>query len=359
MNIVIAAGGTGGHLYPAVALAEAFHQQNPDNRVTIVGTGRSLEAGILAQGTFEVERIEARGVVGRGGWGSVTALALLPQAVGQAIRLLRKRCADLVIGTGGYTSPPLVVAASLLGIPRAILEPNAMPGLANRCLGPIANRIFLAFDSAKDYFNPAKTRIVGTPVRKEFREQPPPLPSSQVNTLLVFGGSQGARAINTAMIEALKTSQILRENLHIIHQTGQNDYEEVKAAYASAGIHVEVMPFLFNMPQVLRSADLVVARSGAVTLAELAACGKPAILIPFPHATHQHQEKNARVAEAAGAAMVLLQTQLNGQRLAQEIEALVKNPDRLRTMAEQSFARRKIDAAEAMAQECCLHLVTR
>jgi UDP-N-acetylglucosamine--N-acetylmuramyl-(pentapeptide) pyrophosphoryl-undecaprenol N-acetylglucosamine transferase len=161
------------------------------------------------------------------------------------------------------------------------------------------------------------------------------------------------------MIEALKTSQILRENLHIIHQTGQNDYEEVKAAYASAGIHAEVMPFLFNMPQVLRSADLVVARSGAVTLAELAACGKPAILIPFPHATHQHQEKNARVAEAAGAAMVLLQTQLNGQRLAQEIEALVKNPDRLRTMAEQSFARRKIDAAEAMAQECCLHLVTR
>ena len=351
MNVVIAAGGTGGHLYPAVALAEAFREQDENAVITFVGAGRSLEEAILSHGGFNMEPIEAQGIVGRRGWASLQALCLIPRAILKARRILREGHADLVIGTGGYVSPPVVMAAGLLGIPRAILEPNAMPGLANRVLNPVANRVFLAFEDAKNYFNPSKIRVVGTPVRKEFLVPGPP-PSGQLRTLLVFGGSQGARAINSAMLEAIQISRILREDVHIIHQTGEQDHERMQAAYAEAGVQAEVVPFLFDMARALRSADLVVARSGAGTLAELAACGKAAILIPYPHATHQHQEKNSREVEAAGAAMVLAESELNGHRLVSEIETFVQQPTRLRTMAEKSLSRRKTDATEMMVQDC-------
>ena len=356
MNVVIAAGGTGGHLYPAVALAEAFQKQDEGAVITFVGTGRSLEEAILAHGGFNMESIEAQGVVGRAKWASLKALCLIPKAFWKATRILRAQSADLVIGTGGYVSPPVVMAAGLLGIRRAILEPNAVPGLANRVLNPVANRVFLAFESAKNYFNPSKIRVVGTPVRKEFLVPGPPLPSSRLQTLFIVGGSQGAQAINTAMIQALNLSRLIREDLRIIHQTGSEDHERIQAAYAAAEVQAEVVPFLFDMARALRSADLVVARSGAGTLAELAACGKAAILIPFPHATHQHQEKNAREVEAAGAALVLPESELSGHRLASEIEVLVKNSHRLRTMAVNSLARRRTDATETMVHECLLLL---
>ncbi len=353
MNVVIAAGGTGGHLYPAVALAEEFRRRDPRTAVILVGTGRSLENVLLAQSDFQVETISVRGVVGRGLGASLGALLLVPAAIWKAIQLLRARDADLVIGTGGYTSPPVVIAAFVLGIRRALLEPNAVPGLANRVLGPIANRVFLSFESTMRYFAPSKTRVVGAPIRRAFVEPFPEPSSGSLKTLLVSGGSQGAHAINTAMVEAIALSPTIRENLTLIHQTGPEDYESVRAAYATTGVQAEVVPFLNDMAEALRGADLVVSRCGASTLAELAACAKPSILIPFPHATHQHQEENAKVVEGAGAAILLKQDELSGRRLAQEIEKLIESPERIRFMAERSLSLRKTGSAEAMVQECC------
>ena len=352
MNIVIAAGGTGGHLYPAVALAKEFQQQHPETVVTFVGAGRHLEESILRHEGFAMAHINVKGIVGRGVWGTLQALVLLPQAIWKALRLLKAKGTDLVVGTGGYFSPPVVLAAWLLGVSRVILEPNAMPGLANRVVGPLANRIFLAFEQAKSYFKPSKVRIVGMPLRPEFSYIGGFSPSANLQTLLVFGGSQGARAINTAMGEALQHSRVLRQDLHIIHQTGFDDHERIRTLYDEVGIDAEVVPFLYDMPQVLSGADLVISRSGAGTLAELAVCGKPAILIPFPHATHGHQEKNARAAEAEGAAMVILQAELTGKRLAQEIEWFMNHPDSLKSMAERSFGRRVTNATARMVEEC-------
>ncbi|GJL66785.1 MAG: UDP-N-acetylglucosamine--N-acetylmuramyl-(pentapeptide) pyrophosphoryl-undecaprenol N-acetylglucosamine transferase [Nitrospirales bacterium] len=351
-HIVIAAGGTGGHLYPAIALAKEFKRQNPEYMITFVGSGKHLENSILAHEGFAVAHIDVKGIVGLGVWGGVRSVLLLPKAIWQSIKILRDRSADLVIGTGGYFSPPVVFAAALLGIRRIIMEPNAVPGLANRVLGPIADRVFLAFDTAKNHFSSAKVRIVGTPVREEFFQETEKRQNQQKKIVLVFGGSQGAKAINTAVVEALGVSSVLRNTCRFIHQTGTSDYERVQSAYGTSGIDAEVLPFLYDMPQVLKSADLVVSRSGAGSLAELAACGKPAILIPYPHATHGHQEKNARAVEATGAAVVILESELTGERLAQEIEQLLSQPERLKDMSAKSLGGRKVDATMLMTQEC-------
>lgn len=350
MSVVIAAGGTGGHLYPALALAEEFRRQDPETAVTFVGTGKRLETMILGNSSFVVESLDVQGVLGRGGR-AVAALARLPRAIGQAIRMLRRARAELVIGTGGYVSPPVVVAAWLLGIARVLVEPNAMPGLANRLLSPLVHRIFLAFEGAQTYFPRAKIRVVGTPLRRAFLEEPPALPE-RVKTLFVCGGSQGARAINEAMIAVMRGSRIIRETVDVIHQTGEEDYIRVQQAYHDLDVSVRVVPFVSDMPTVLREADVVVARSGAGTLAELAAYGRPAILIPFPHAAHGHQEKNAREVEAAGAAIVVPQAELTGQRLAKVLETLMRDPARLQRMAACSLARRRSDATQRVVREC-------
>ncbi|MGB0910600.1 MAG: undecaprenyldiphospho-muramoylpentapeptide beta-N-acetylglucosaminyltransferase [Nitrospirales bacterium] len=358
MSIVIAAGGTGGHVYPAVALAREFQRQQEEVMITFVGSGKKLESTILAHEGFTVAHIDVKGMVGRGAWGGMQSVLLLPKAIWQSMKILRARSANLVIGTGGYFSPPVVFAAALLGMRRIIMEPNAIPGLANRVLGPIADRVFLAFESAKSYFNESKVRIVGTPVREEFFREMEPTESPAQNTLLIFGGSQGAKAINTAVLEALQVSPVLRHTCSIIHQTGEADHERVRKTYEAAGIQAQVVPFLFDMPRVLKSADLVISRSGAGTLAELAVCGKASILIPYPHATHGHQEKNARSVEASGAASVLLESDLTGESLAHRIEMFLNNPDQLRKMGELSLAGRNVDATQRMIQECQLLLNT-
>ncbi|MDT3777524.1 undecaprenyldiphospho-muramoylpentapeptide beta-N-acetylglucosaminyltransferase [Nitrospira sp. MA-1] len=352
MRVVIAAGGTGGHMFPAIAYAKEFQQHDPGGSIVFVGTGKSLEGEILGKEGFGFEPITVEGFVGRGVVGRLRSLILLPNSLWRAVRILRGHHADLVIGTGGYFSPPVVVAAWLLNIPRVLLEPNAMPGLANRVLGPLADRIFLAFDSAKPFFSSSKVKVIGTPIRKAFALERPPVPPQKISHLLIFGGSQGARAINSAMLNAVECSSRLREQVTITHQTGADDFERVKAGYAQLGIQVDVRPFLFDMPQELAKADLIVCRAGASTLAELSACGKVGILIPFPQATHNHQEMNARSMEAAGAARVLLQSDLTGQRLAEEIEQWISDIPRLQEMAGRSWALRKVHATEQMVGEC-------
>jgi len=352
MNVVIAAGGTGGHFYPAMALAEEFRRRDVNTSVTVIGTGRALERMMIAETDIKIEPLQVRGVVGRGMLASVRALLLVPGAIWKAMQLLRSTGADLVIGTGGYTSPPVVIAAWLLGIKRVLLEPNAIPGLANRVLGPLAHRVFVSFEKATSYFNPAKVKVVGAPIRKAFVDPSPAVHSGDVKTLLVCGGSQGATAINTAVIEAVKESDRLRTELNLIHQTGPADFERVRQAYAEMDVRVEVVPFVKDMANVLRAADLVISRCGALTLAEIAACGKPAVLIPLPSATHQHQEHNARVFEQAGAGVMVKQSELTGSRLAQVIESLANNQKQVRSMAERSLSLRKTDAAEVMVLEC-------
>ena len=352
MNVVIAAGGTGGHFFPAIALAEEFRRRNGRTSVTLIGTGRALEQMMMLETDIKIVPLQVRGVIGRGIFASLQALSLVPAATGKAIRLLRLARADLVIGTGGYTSPPVVIAAWLLGIKRVLLEPNAIPGLANRILGPLANRVFVSFEQAMSYFNPKKSTVVGAPIRQAFVNLPPVQHSGAVKTLLVCGGSQGATAINTAMIDAVKVSNHLRTKLTVVHQTGISDFERVKKTYEEINAKVEVVQFVKDMPKVLREADLVVSRCGALILAEIAACGKPSILIPFPASAHQHQEHNARTIERVGAGLMILQSELTGPRLAQSIEALASNREQIRLMAEKSLELRKIDSTEVTVREC-------
>ncbi len=359
MNVVLAAGGTGGHLYPAIALAREFQRAVPNTSVLFIGTSRGLEGKVLAHERLPLQLITARPFMGGGLGKAVWSLVALPAGVWQSLRVLRRQRASLVLGIGGYTSPPVLLGAALLGIPRAIVEPNAYPGLANRLLGPIVHRVFVAFEDTTRYFGKTKVRMAGTPLRREFvegRREPEGTPvAGRARTVLVFGGSQGAHAINTAMVEAaprFATSAAL-QGVRVIHQTGEAEFDRVQAAYVAAGFQATVVPFLYDMPRVLQSADLVVSRAGAVSVAELTACGKPAILVPLPQAIYQHQERNAQVLERAGAAVVLSQESLTGRRLADTIEALLEDEPRLGTMRERSRHLGRTDAAGKIVRECC------
>ncbi|MDP1769420.1 MAG: undecaprenyldiphospho-muramoylpentapeptide beta-N-acetylglucosaminyltransferase [Nitrospirota bacterium] len=353
MTIVIAAGGTGGHLYPAVALAREFLRRDPTTKVLFVGTTRGLESKVLAHEGFDLALISAKPVMGKGLFGAMTGLCALPKSLWQCVRILCARGADLVIGIGGYTSPMALLAAAMLGVPRVILEPNANPGMANRAVGPFAQRVFLAFESAAGSFARSKVRVVGTPIRQAFLEG---VQQSQERSgpfhVLIFGGSQGAKAMNTAVIEGLPELMTQLPTLTVTHQTGESDQARVAEAYRRAGIVAEVTPFLYDMPAALRQADLVVARAGAMTVAELTTCGKPAILIPLPTAIYDHQMRNAKVMEAAGAAVVLPQATLTGALLARTMVTILGDPERVRVMGTASMAMRNIDAAEVIVREC-------
>jgi UDP-N-acetylglucosamine--N-acetylmuramyl-(pentapeptide) pyrophosphoryl-undecaprenol N-acetylglucosamine transferase len=356
MRVIIAAGGTGGHLYPGVALAREFERQMPGSEAIFVGTTRGLETNVVPREGFELITIAARGVMGKGVSGALQGLAVVPLGVAQCLAVCRQQRPDLAIGIGGYTSPPLILAAFLLGIKRVIVEPNVYPGVANRVLSPIANLIFVSFADTAAYFGPCKTRIVGTPIRREFLEtgtKRREVEGKSGFTLLVLGGSQGARSINRAMVAALPALVAAHSGLRVVHQTGERDWEEVTLAYrACSSIQAEAVPFLYDMPRAFRQADLIVSRSGATTVAEITACGKPAVLIPFPHAVHGHQERNARVLERAGAAQVIVDARLSGDVLANAISALLARPDRLREMERCSKSLGQGDAAERIVSEC-------
>lgn len=356
MTIVIAAGGTGGHLYPAVALAREFLRRDHLTKVLFVGTSRGLESKVLAHEGFELTLIDAKPVMGRSLLDMLKGLCAMPTSLWQCRRILRQRHVGLVIGVGGYTSPMMVVAAALSRVPRVILEPNANPGLANKAVGPFAQRVFLAFESAAGSFDRAKVRVVGTPIRREFlaESQRMSTAASEPNRqhLLIFGGSQGAKAINNAVIEGLPHLLKERPQMTVTHQTGESDFARVSAAYRQAGVSVNAVPFLYDMPSAIKAADLVVARAGAMTVAELTTCGKPAVLIPLPTAIYDHQMKNARAMEAVGAAVVLPQQELTASKLTQTITAILDDHERVKAMGAASMRLRRIDAAEAIVREC-------
>ncbi len=349
MRIVIAGGGTGGHLYPGIALAHEFMRLRPGSSVLFVGTERGLEARVVPREGFELATIRVRGIVGRGVWRAAASLARLPAALGQAWAVLRRFRPDLVIGVGGYAAGPSIVAARLMRRRIVLLEQNVLPGVTNRILAPLADLVVPAFDESKAAFR-GRVEVMGNPVRRTVvAAGRTPLPGTP--SLLIFGGSQGAVAINRAVTGALGKLAAI-PGLSIVHQTGRTDYAATQAAYAASSVAAKVEPYLDDMGTAYANASLVVSRAGATSVAELTACGRPAVLIPYPHAAHNHQERNARALEAAGAAHVILERQLTAAGLAEVIAGLLGDRPRLIRMAEASRSLGRPDAGEQIARRC-------
>jgi len=356
MRCVIAGGGTGGHLFPGMAIAEAFVDREKGNDVLFIGTEKGIEARILPGGKFPLKTIRAKPIQGKSPLEKMKAIWDLPMAVSEARTILREFQPQLVLGVGGYASGPALLAASLLGIKRAIQEQNVMPGMTNRILKWFSHRIFVSFEESKKYFPRTKTLLTGNPIRKEFlaalTEDKARGEKKDRFTLLIFGGSAGAHRINRAMIEALGDLQGMKSSLKIIHQTGKEDFSFVSREYREKGFDALVKPFFEDLPVYYRLADLVVCRSGAGTVAELAVCGKAALLIPYPYAAHDHQLINARKLVDVGAARMILDQELNGKIMAQVILHLHDHPEERSKMEEaiQRLARPR--AAEEIVDHC-------
>ncbi len=349
LRVVIAGGGTGGHLYPGIAVAREIVAERPDAKISFAGTARGLEVRVVPREHFELDLIRSGGLKGKSVADLARGAALLPLSVIDAWRVISSRRPDLVVGVGGYSSGPVVLVAALRGVPTMLLEQNAVPGLTNRLLAPMVRAAAVTFDSTAAFFG-AKAFVSGNPVRAEFTG---PDRESSTNgdsvRVLVFGGSQGAHAINVAMVEAATELATGPPALRFTHQTGERDAEMVRAAYRQTGLEASVEPFIYAMAREIGRADMIVCRAGATTLAEVTAAGKPSILVPLPTATDDHQRKNAEALAAAGAAEVLLQDPLTGHALASRIRSLASDGNRRRAMAARARALARPDAAKVIA----------
>jgi len=353
--MLIAGGGTGGHLFPGIALAEEVSTRHPENRVLFVGTTRGLEARVVPAAGFALETIQVRGLKGMGLLRSLQALLLLPLSFLASWRIVGRFRPDVVVGVGGYASGPVVLAAWARGVVTAIQEQNAFPGITNRILGRVVRAVFIAFEQARAAFPSRKTFLVGNPVRRKLMDNylrsRPPVVDARFR-LLVVGGSLGARGLNTRMLEALPHLGDLRERMDIVHQTGPADLERVKAGYAAAGVSAEVVPFVDDMSAAYASASLVLCRAGATTVAELAICKKAAILVPFPYATDDHQAINAAALVEAGAALMFRESELTGERLAAELRRLAAEPETLQRMERSAGHLGRPEAARELVDVC-------
>ena len=351
MRLLLAGGGTGGHLFPAVALAQLLLQQDEKSAVQFVGTERGLEQRLLPKLGLPLETVDMVGVVGRGWRGRLELLPKLFKSLRQANKILRKFKPDLVVGVGGYASVPVLLMAKITGIPYLIHEQNAVPGLSNRLLGKGAKKICLSFAESGEEFDRSKTIITGNPLRQGFDQVPAVIPCP--GKLLIFGGSRGARAINQAVIKMLPLLKEWAGTPEILHQTGEEDFLQVQQAYREAGFDPQqVVPFIDDMTRAYTEAGLVLCRAGATTLAELIACGRAAILIPFPHAAGDHQTANAQMLKNAGAAILLPQNELIPERLATLVMELFEDQKALENMAAQGRRLGFTGAAERILNEC-------
>ena len=355
LRVVIAGGGTGGHLYPGIAVARELQSRRPAAEISFAGTAKGIEARVVPREGFPLDVIRSGGLKGKSLLDRARGAALVPLSLADAWRIVSARVPDLVIGVGGYSAGPVVMVAALRGVPTMLLEQNAVPGLTNRLVAPFVKAAAVTFESTQAFFG-SKAFVSGNPVRPEFFAAAGSQPFTKESAIdeqtsgvrvLVFGGSQGAHAINVAMVEA--AAQLAEHaDLRLTHQTGERDVEMVRAGYRAAGIQADVEPFFYDMGRQLGQAQVVVSRAGATTLAEITAAGKAAILVPLPTATDDHQRKNAEALAAAGAADVLLQHDMNGTVLAQRIVSLAR--DRVKRDAMEMAARRlaRPDAAKVI-----------
>src|SRR5215470_4892306 len=339
MRVMIAAGGTGGHIYPGIAVAQEIMRRDANSQVRFVGTARGLESRLVPQAGFELTLIESAGLKNVSIGARVRGLAMLPKSFLSTTALLKEFKPDVVVGAGGYVSGPVVLTAALTRRPTLVMESNALPGWTNRVLARFVDRATVSFEEALPFFR-GKAVVTGNPVRREFFEIPKKIRNPNEFSILVFGGSQGARAINEAMIASLSILKSSPVGLRVKHQTGPSDFERVRSAYRDAGwatvrqrdtlSHVaEVSSYIDNMVDDFAKADLVICRAGATTTAELIAAGKAALMIPFPFAADDHQRKNAEALESSGAARMILQQELTADRLASEIIELAQSPDKV------------------------------
>ena len=353
-KIVIAGGGTGGHLYPAIALAKAIRKNDMDIEINFVGTKQGIESKVLPVEGFNLKTIFSSGLIGKKGMNRWVSWCKLPVGATQSMCFLIRNRPSLAIGVGGYVSAPLIMSAWLLRIPILIHEQNTFPGVANKWLGKIADKVTVSFEETRRFFPKNKVEVTGNMVSEELcrpREEFSPTSKNPFN-ILILGGSQGAHSINMAMIEALDLLADRKDYLSITHQTGEKDYEDIKNMYNKKGFTAEVLPFINNMPESYRNASLVICRSGATTLAEITAAGKVSVLIPFPYATHNHQEHNARVVEAANAGELVLDKELSGQRLAKSIKRAMDDPEHIQVMEDNSYRLGNREATEKVRKIC-------
>lgn len=343
MRAILAGGGTGGHVIPALAIAQELKKVHAAE-VIFIGTQRGIETRLVPKAGFDLRLIQ----VGQLNRVSVTTrmktMLDLPKAIVASRRILREFKPDVMIGVGGYASGPAMLAAKLCRVPTVIFEPNIFPGFANRLVAPFAAAAAVHFKETCRYFRGCS--VTGVPVRQAFFELPPSRPDSRKH-LLVFGGSQGARAINSAVVGALSVLYEALPGLHIVHQTGEKEYESIARAYLEANVPAEVSAFIDDMPHAFADADLIICRSGASTVAEITAASKPAIFVPLPTAADDHQRKNAQALVDAGAARMLQQSELTPERLVKEVAELLGTPE---TLADMSAAAKSLSHPNAAAE---------
>lgn len=346
MRVLIAGGGTGGHVIPALAVARELKSRY-EAEVLFVGTARGMENRLVPQAGFALELVKVGALKNVSLATRVKTVFDLPRAIFHSRRIIRKFRPDVVIGVGGYASGPAMAAAILGRVPTLAFEPNLIPGFANKMVGRRVTAAAVHFEQTGKYFRNA--HVVGVPVRPEFFNVVAQ-PQNHPPTLLVFGGSQGAHAINQALPAAIPEVQRRLPALRVIHQTGERDYNDVREAYSRAGIAAEVSAFIDDMPQAFARADLLVCRSGASTVAEITAAGKPAIFVPFPRAADDHQRHNAEAIADAGAAVLIPESELTPQRLAQKVTELLSDPGKLQAMGAKARKLGHRDAAGKMAE---------
>jgi len=377
LAILIAGGGTGGHLYPGIAVARELMTRSPGAVVTFVGTAAGIESRVVPREGFALDVIRSAGLKGKSAQSLARGIALLPVSASDAWGVITRRRPAVVVGVGGYSSGPIVLLSALRGIPTLLMEQNAMPGVTNRMLAPVVDAAAVTYEESVRFFG-SKAFVSGNPVRPEFyrddvsqqgiRGQVDPVVEEEgahgiehsppgAARVLVFGGSQGAHAINMAMVEAAARLAAGAPRVAVTHQTGERDLEMVRDGYRRAGLEARVEPFLFAMDREMKAADLVICRAGATTLAELTAAGKPSILVPLPTATDDHQRRNALALVKQGAAKLVEQRELSGDRLAAEIHGLAGDEalrqrlaNAARQMARPDAARVIVDRVLALAR---------
>jgi UDP-N-acetylglucosamine--N-acetylmuramyl-(pentapeptide) pyrophosphoryl-undecaprenol N-acetylglucosamine transferase len=355
MKLLIAGGGTGGHVFPALAIAREWMSRGKERDVVLVGTQRGIEMKLVPQAGLPLETLRVAGLKGKGGATLLKNLAMLGPGVVDAFRVLSKHRPVAAFGVGGYAAGPMMLATWMSGVPNVIFEPNAEPGFTNRVLARISARIATGYDiSARAWGK--KAVVTGCPVRTEFFSIPPRPPQKPFR-VLITGGSQGALAMNRTVVDAMDRLAARKNELSIVHQTGERDYNAVRTAYARREYPAEVVPFLTNMAERFAWADLIVCRAGAITAAEIAASGRAAIFIPFGHATDSHQLRNAQEMARAGAGRVIPEPDLTPERLSSEIFSLLDQPGEIerqscaaRSLARPNAARDIVDIIEDVAR---------
>lgn len=357
-RLLIAGGKTGGHLFPGIAVAKKFLSLGQNRKVLFVGTKEGLEAKVLPRENLDVKFVTSVGIRGKGIIGVLKAILLLPLTLFQSFQILLSYKPDAALGVGGFASGPVILIASLLRIPTAIQEQNVTPGITNKILGKVVDRVFVSFSQSAQYFPSKKVMVTGNPVREEIVNQA--VGESELRkdllepgkvTVLVFGGSQGARAINRAIVDFLRANPTFRDKINLIHQTGTADYQWVHDEYAQMGFKAIVMSFIYKMAEAYSAADIVICRAGAGTVFELLAAGKASVLIPYPYAAGDHQTYNAMVLAEKGAAVMVRQSEIEKGMLSRTLKELIADRERLKIMGEKARAIAKPDAGEVIARQ--------